>query len=872
MSLVQARSIHRSVTNILNIITPDSTVAATPDSSVAINDTLIAKKPGSDSARTESSDIDTSIYYNAKDSVIYSIRTRYMNLYGKSDLKYKNMGLKSELIDVNWDIGTLTAVGVKDTTDTTGVKLRDTPVMNEGAEVYNGEKVMYNFRSQKGKIIVGTTAMDNGFYRGDAIKKIADKTLFVHNGRFTSCDSEHPHFYFASPKMKVYVQDHIVAEPIIFYVADVPVFMLPFGAFPNESGRRSGIIGPAFGNDAQHGRYLTHWGYYWAMNDYMDFATTFDWYARGGIRNNSNFRYNKRYEYSGTIVTSYGAIRTGDFGDPGLSESRDYRAYISHQQTFNPTTNASVNFTFASSDYFRRFSNNINDALQQNIYSNATLTKTFEDLNGTLTLNISRDQNLKTGDVREVLPSLSYYQGMLYPFKRSTRSRGLSVTSGEQPWYELVGIGYSNNFQLNRNLTFTPIKSTVNTSLDSTTRENLYERMGANHNLSISASPKLGYISITPSISYSERWYTKSIRTDSTGTVDVNGFNAVRTFSLGISASTRFFGMFQPQLFGIKGIRHTVTPAVSFSYAPDFSKPMWGYFGAYTDKNHVEQKYSYYASEVFGGPGIGESQSISLGIGNNLEMKYTTSDTAQRDQKIQLLNFNASVSYNIAATSFKLTPLSINYYTNIGSLLNLSGSTTFNPYVYVKTGAGTGSRIDRYSWMDKKFPDLTSFSFNMSTSLQGTKKQTQQPVRPGTQQVQPGTTPPPGSQQSQYYRGIFPQEEPDFSIPWNLSLNYMFQQSQETPGLIYRYSSMSGHLSFNLTEKWQIDFNGSYDLANKELLSPSVNVNRDLHCWLLTFSWTPLGLMRGYRLELRVKAPQLQDLKLTKEGNARGYY
>jgi hypothetical protein len=40
----------------------------------------------------------------------------------------------------------------------------------------------------------------------------------------------------------------------------------------------------------------------------------------------------------------------------------------------------------------------------------------------------------------------------------------------------------------------------------------------------------------------------------------------------------------------------------------------------------------------------------------------------------------------------------------------------------------------------------------------------------------------------------------------------------------------------------------------------------------MNFNWIPKGGYRGFRLEIRVKAPQLQDLKITKQGSARGVY
>jgi hypothetical protein len=40
----------------------------------------------------------------------------------------------------------------------------------------------------------------------------------------------------------------------------------------------------------------------------------------------------------------------------------------------------------------------------------------------------------------------------------------------------------------------------------------------------------------------------------------------------------------------------------------------------------------------------------------------------------------------------------------------------------------------------------------------------------------------------------------------------------------------------------------------------------------MSFSWYPMGFLEGYRFELKVKAPQLQDIKVTKQSNRSGNY
>jgi len=843
--------------------------------STALQDTL---KPRSDVSQGKpagigKSGVDTVVTYSAADSIVYSMSTRFMNMYGQSDLKYRTIGLKAERVDVNWATATLMAQGVKDAADTTGKKFIGLPILVDGDETYNGHRVAYNFRTQKGKITLGDTEIEQGYYHGEAIKKIEKDVLYVEGGRYTTCDKPDPHYYFYSPKMKVILRDHIVAEPVIFYVADVPVFALPFGVFPNKSGRRSGLIAPAYGEDARRGTFLSHFGYYWAISDYMDVSTAFDWYTRGGWLNRSLFRYALRYNFTGSISANVTNLHTGEATDPGRTEQRDYNIQINHNQQIDPTTRLDVNFTFASGSYFRNVSSNLDEILRQNIVSNGTLSKTWEESNRNLTVNVYRDQNLLSNDVEERLPSISFSQGQFFPFRRSSTARGLSVEPSDLSWYELIGVSYNGQGQFKRSINYTTIKSLVNPSQDSLQTESRSERGGVNHQLSITASPKAGHLSIAPSLSYNEKWYAKSIEKDSSGTHEVNGFRAVRTFSTGVSASTRFFGIFQPQVFGITGIRHTVTPSLSFSYQPDFSDPRFGYYGTYVDKNGRTVKYNKFEQEIYGGAPSGRQQNVGLSVGNLFEMKYRSTDTSQQEQKIQLMNIGASISYNLAADSMRLSPLSLTYRTDIANILSLSAATTHNFYVF---DSKAGTRVNKLLWSNKRYlPDLTSVSFTLSTTLSGTKKEqpsagaVPEEVRKGQERAQGEIG---QSMETRTYTGLFEEETPDFSIPWNLSLGYTFSQSQFNPRQKIRSSSLNANLSFNLTEKWRFSASGSYDFTRKEFAAPSVNIYRDLHCWEMSFTWFPIGFYRGYRLELRIKAPQLQDLKVTKQGSARGTY
>jgi hypothetical protein len=266
---------------------------------------------------------------------------------------------------------------------------------------------------------------------------------------------------------------------------------------------------------------------------------------------------------------------------------------------------------------------------------------------------------------------------------------------------------------------------------------------------------------------------------------------------------------------------------------------------------------------VFGGAPVGESQQIGLSVGNLFEMKTEPRDSIDKGNKYQILNLGASLAYNFAADQFRLSDLSLNYRTDIGQYLGISGGSNYRFYVFDQA---SGQRVNKFLIKEGKgIAEMTSFNINLSTSLRGERKR-------GETQVQNADTTagPPAFQQSGY-RGLYEEEPPDFSIPWNLSLNFSFAQFQDNPAVKTRSANISANLGFNLTENWKFSAAGSYDVIQRQFAAPRITIDRDLHCWTMNFSWTPIGQLAGYRFELKVKAPQLQDVKLTKQSIDSGY-
>jgi len=832
--------------------------AAPPDTSAVA---LVAPNPfdipSSDTTASDSvagvlspSGVDSVVRYSAADSIVFSVRRKTMHLHGGSTIRYKELGLDAEKVDIDWTVSELNAYGVPDSSDTTGTGYRGLPTMKDGGETYDGSRVSYNFKTGRGRISLAETEIDDGFYYGTAIKKVDSDVLFVGEGRYTTCELDNPHYYFGSPEMKVKVKDEVVARPVYLYVDDVPVAALPFGVFPSKGGRRSGMLAPTYGQNSK-GRYLRGLGYYWAMSEYTDIDLRADGYTNGSWVLHSNFRYGLRYEFSGGISGSFGNTFTGEPGDPFYTSEDVFNMRVNHHQDIDPSSKVDVDFTFTSGTYYQNTSVDFNELLRQQIISNATYQKSWEGTPHSMTINLNRTQDLQTGAISQILPGVVFSRSQTYPFRSGTRS------GAPEKWYDFIGFTYNGQF-----------RNVDNKTVDSQTGEvTKTDARGIQHSLPINAGSKVGYFNVTPFFSYTEKWYDRSIdkNVDPTGSVvttENSGFHSVRYFDTGIALGTKLFGILQPGILGITGVRHQFSPSVSYTYAPDWSKPSFGYWGSYTDTSGTEVQYNRYEQEVYGGAPSGERQSIGIRFGNIFEMKTAASDPSEEENKFQLLNLDVSTSYNFAKDSLKFDEIGLGYRTAIGELLNIGGSSRFNLYKFDQTA---GRRVDKFLLSEEgRLAQLTSFSVSIGTKLSGDKISPKAGPKEEADSL--------NQQTGSGYIGVYDEPKPDFSIPWQLDLTWNFSQNQSNPNFVSKTSSVNAALSFNLTDFWKIRASTSYDLLNKEFGAPLITVYRDLHCWEMNFSWVPTGSNQHYQFEIRLKSPLLQDVKVTKQESSSGVF
>ncbi len=798
--------------------------------------------------------IDLPIKYNAVDSIVYDIVNSKVYLYNKAEVFYGNINLKADYIIIDQIKKTVYAKGVSDTTG----KVTGKPIFTDAGQVYNSEEMSYNFETKKGKIKEVTTQEGQGYLLANDVKKNEFNEVFIRHGKFTTCNLPHPHFYIALTKAKN-IEDKTVSGPAYLVVEDVPLpLALPFGFFPRKSGRSSGILMPEIGEDRELGFFLRNGGYYFGINDKVDLAIRADIFSKGSYGFSAFSRYNVRYKYNGNFTTTYNDRKFGEPNTSSYVRNKDFSIRWTHNQDPKaiPGTRFSAAVNIATRNNFRNnITTNLQSIVQNDLNSSISFSKSWEGTPFSLNGSMTHNQSLSTGIVSLGLPSISFNMSRIFPFDSKNRV-------GPQKWYHKIGVSYTAD-ALNR-ITTTDSLLFESSSLDKF-------QNGVRHTIPVSTSFNvLKYLTVSPFINYNERWYFNSIAKQWNGTdvlVDtISGFKRAMEYNTGLSLTTRVYGMFPVNAGGIVAIRHVLTPVLSFSYRPDFSQSQFGYYqNVQSDSSGSTQLYSIFENNngIYGSPGAGRSNLLSYSIDNNLEMKIKTkTDTGDVIKKVRIFDsFRFTGNYNMAADSLKFSNVNVVARTVLFGRLNIDLGATYDLYSYEADTNNVYRRVNKLEYNEnKRLGRLISANLSIGTNLNPeafkSKKNNNNPANNS-------------ALRNRYnYAEVeminrFPQYYVDWSIPWNLAINYNLSYNKPLmTATTTQALNVSGDIS--VTPKWKIGFLSGYDFTTKEITPTSLNIYRDLHCWDLSINWIPFGTYQRYSVDLKVRASILQDLKLSR--------
>ena len=844
------------------------------------------------------SSLDSKIEY-VSDSSFTDRINKVIYLYGNARVIYGGFQLDAQYIKFDSKKNTIFARGANNDKG----KYFGRPIFKiekEGTSI--ADSLTYNTQTSKGMVYQVFSEQEGGYFSGGKTKMQPDQEIHTKGQTYSTCNLREPHFGIHITK-GIVTEKHFITGPVYMEFEGIPLpLALPFAFFPKPNKKASGFIMPTPGEDAVRGFFLTKGGYYLALNDYWDSKLTGDIYTNGSYNLNLLTNYTKRYKYDGNFNLAYSSNRNGLEGTPEYKPQKTFNIRWIHTQNANarPGTTFSASVDAGSSNHLTVNPSNgsydINRIAQNTMSSSIAYGRVFGDGLFNFTAALSHSQETRSKGINLTLPQINLNMTSLNPFDNKI---------GEQLWYEKLNVGYSlqtsNQINTTEDLLFAPgsLKRFKN---------------GIQHIIPISLPFNLlKYLNFNASTRYTEKWYLQTIDkraykqasgADIVVKDTVYGFKRAGEYDLSIGVSTKLYGRkYFNRLGNIKGISHIITPNISFSYKPDFSSGCFNYYrgiqyytnddkfgkgtpipGQYqTDYQGKVVRYSIFENGIYGGPSIGRQGAINFSIDNTVELKLKSSNkdtTSTDDKKIAVLQgLSFSSSYNFFAyDNKKLAPINFNGRSQLSSdgKIGINFGGTFSPYAVqdVIQTIGTGNNqtinrqeINRYVWLDGKLPRLTNFTFSFGYNFNSQAAQNRNDKINKINQQNMGAS---ARSQEQIDQLNAISRDPnafvDFNIPWNFAFSYSFNYSNLLASKASRNiaNTLNFNGDFNLTPKWKIQFNSGYDFLAKNLSYTSFTIYRDLHCWDLSASWIPFGLYQSYSVDIRVKAPILQDLKLSK--------
>ena len=478
---------------------PKKNISALKDT-VIIDSAMLDTLPfHSDSARLQvdtihapysKDSLDAPISYSAQDSVVLDVPTKNITLYNKANTKFKDIDLDAYNIRMDQANSLLLATYSR---DTSGAMI-GRPKMTQAETKMESDSMVFNMKTKKGITINTFTQSGEMYVMGEKMKKISTNDYYAFRGRFTTCNLDTPHFAFRTNKMKLINKQMAITGPVHPEFEGVPIpIYIPFGYFPISQGRHSGFLAPTFDVSSQYGLGLQGLGYYKVLSDNFDVAVRANIYSYGGYNLYFTPEYRVRYRYSGRVNFIYQNTRVlNNSGEEAYTTTKTYNFQWAHNvdSKAHPGQNFSANVNLMSAKFNNANITNPTAVYNNQINSSIAYSKTFDDGKYNLTVNANHNQDNISGLVNITAPSIGFTAITIYPFSPKDYV-------GIPKWYQKLGIGLNSN--ISGATSFYDSLSSFSHVLDTF-------KWGAQNNIPITlALPQLGFLQITPGVSFQNR-------------------------------------------------------------------------------------------------------------------------------------------------------------------------------------------------------------------------------------------------------------------------------------------------------------------------------------------------------------------------------
>ncbi|MBS1549490.1 MAG: LPS-assembly protein LptD [Bacteroidetes bacterium] len=800
--------------------------------------------------------LDDIVRYKAE-SIRNDINQKMTFLKTKAQVRYQDMQVDADYISIDWDKGVIFAQGKLDSLG----KVTEPVITLQGGKKYETDHFNFNYKTKKALAYNARTEESEGVIVANKTKKYNDSVFYMRHGKYTTDEyflkkkDSIPDYYMLASSIKLVKgknKSQIITGPIRLFVEEVPTpLIMPFAILPFSDKRSAGILIPSFGERQDVGFFLNGLGYYQPLGEHFDLKVLTDVYTKGswGIRPEVN--YVKKYRYSGSFQSDFGTTVRGINGLSNYSKTRTFRISWRHTQDpkANPFLNFSASVDIVSSKFYNNTINN-NYIFNQNVLnaqqnSSVSITKRFLTLPITITGMAGYSQNFSSGISNIRLPQMNVAINQFYLFKPKSGVRQ----------------GLLENITVNTGLDF---NNYVSATEDQLFKKEMWENMqtGVKNSIALGTNTTVAkYFTFSLGANINNGLTTKSLNRyynpiqNKVEDVMQNKITGYSYFNTTASLQTT---LYKTVIFkkgsAIQGIRHMVTPQVSFNYAPDFGDSKFGYYKNYYDANGSLVPYSIFEKGIIGSPSTGMVGAIGFSLGNNLEMKVRNKKDSTGFKKIKLFEtLNISGNYNFAAKSHRWSPFIVSGQTSLfNGKMNINTGLTIDPYEIVFTdGSDVGIRTENFGHFNIQSFNM-QLSYPLSNEIFGKKEELSKTY--GMK----------GKIRNENY--YFDDDHyAHFNQPWtlNISANYAYSKSTSRFGNTVATVGLDG--SLGLTPYWNITGSTHYDFVTKELAYTRIGFSRDQRSFTINFNWVPFGQYKVYDFFIGIKANILKDAVKYKE-------
>ena len=341
------------------------------------------------------------------------------------------------------------------------------------------------------------------------------------------------------------------------------------------------------------------------------------------------------------------------------------------------------------------------------------------------------------------------------------------------------------------------------------------------------------YLAINPSIKLNSDFVNRYrvAEYDQTDSISFRYKEAIKnrtTGNVGLSLSTKIYGILPIRFNKIQSVRHVITPSLRFNFSPDYLSND-SYFQSFND-----EYYDYFSSSIIGSTPTTSTKKLSLSLGNVFQAKIKD---GEKEDKVNLFSWGISSGYNFNADQFKASNISSSIRSNLKNGVSIDANLTHDLYKFDDL---TQSRINEL----ESFPRLTGIRLATNFTLKGREHDTKEKSDREF-----------SDQTKEFLTNLS-------ANTWQSRIGVSYTVNKINPSNTIENFWVNTNTSVNVTQNWKLNYNARFSISDKDIVRHNITLYREIDCWELFMDWTPTGYAKGLYFRLNLKSDILKDLKV----------